>query len=96
VLAGRESLEATGLSPLYLTLLVGHLRDIASDTFLEAYRAALPATATATATEETIDQLLELLIWEKAFYELRYEIRSRPHLVTVPLHSLTRYFLHPR
>ena len=90
VLAGRESLEATGLSPLHLTLLVGHLRDSATDTFLEAYRAALPATA----TEETIAQLLELLIWEKAFYELRYEIRSRPHLVTVPLHSLTRYFLH--
>jgi maltose alpha-D-glucosyltransferase / alpha-amylase len=89
VLAGRESVEATGLSALDLTVLVGHLRDDATATFLAAYRAALPSMA----DETSFARLLELLVWEKAFYELRYEIRSRPHLVTVPLHGLTRYFL---
>jgi maltose alpha-D-glucosyltransferase / alpha-amylase len=89
VLAGRDSVEATGLPALDLTLLVGHLRDDAAASFLGAYRAAHTSRADAASSA----QLLELLIWEKAFYELRYEIRSRPHLVTVPLHSLTRYFL---
>jgi maltose alpha-D-glucosyltransferase / alpha-amylase len=90
VMAGRESVEATGLPALDLTLLVGHLRDEAAASFLTSYRAsARPSEA----DERSSARLLELLIWEKAFYELRYEIRSRPQLVTVPLHSLTRYFL---
>jgi maltose alpha-D-glucosyltransferase / alpha-amylase len=91
VLAARHSVEATALGALDLTLLVGHLRDEATRAFLGAYRKAAEA-ASGSATEAGADALLELLVWEKAFYELRYEIRSRPHLVTVPLHSLTRYF----
>ncbi len=87
--AGSGSLEAAGLGPLDLTLLLGHLRERAGETFLGAYWRTLPPPADPQAHA----RLLELLVWEKAFYELRYEIRSRPFFARIPLHSLARYFL---
>ncbi|MFW6093751.1 MAG: maltose alpha-D-glucosyltransferase [Pseudomonadota bacterium] len=88
--AGSGALESTGLSPLDLTLLLGHLRDTAGSTFLAAYW----DTVRPRMARGAPDQLLELLVWEKALYELRYEIRSRPFFARIPLHGLARYFLH--
>jgi maltose alpha-D-glucosyltransferase/alpha-amylase len=86
--AASESLEPSGLSPLDLTLLQGELRESSCELFLEGYQQVM-----GEAGDLTGRQMLELFLWEKAFYELRYEIRTRPPWVAIPLRSLERYFL---
>ncbi len=88
--AAFQSLEPSGRSPLDLTLRIGELREWACARFLEGYGDA----ATGRRPRST-SALVELFVWEKAFYELRYELRTRPQWAMIPLHGLERYFLAP-
>jgi maltose alpha-D-glucosyltransferase/alpha-amylase len=86
--AASELLEPSGLSPLGLTLLLGELRESASAEFLEGYREVIGEPQWAAARP-----MLEIFVWEKVFYELRYELNTRPQWVGIPLSGLERYFL---
>jgi maltose alpha-D-glucosyltransferase/alpha-amylase len=57
-------------------------------TFVEAYDDVARATGLASAHAEGAG-LLELLLLEKAFYELQYEVDNRPDWVRVPLRGLS-------
>jgi maltose alpha-D-glucosyltransferase/alpha-amylase len=86
--AARATLEPGSRSPLDLTLMTGQLRDAACDAYLTGYR-----DAGAVEWDAASDRLLRLFLWEKALYEVRYELRSRPEWVGIPLIGLERYFL---
>jgi maltose alpha-D-glucosyltransferase/alpha-amylase len=86
--SAAETLEPSGLSPLDLTLSLGELRETACTEFLDGYREIVGGTGWKAAR-----QMLELFLWEKALYELRYELNTRPQWVVIPLHSLERFFL---
>jgi trehalose synthase-fused probable maltokinase len=74
--AGR--LEA--LEPI-VTRWIDHL----SADFLDGYRAAAGGAPFLPAREETFDWLLGLSLLDKAFYELAYELNSRPDWTHIPL-----------
>jgi maltose alpha-D-glucosyltransferase/alpha-amylase len=86
-MAARESLEPTGLSQETLIRVAKELRDSVMDAFLDGYAEHRPEV-----TDTAARQLLELFVWEKALYELRYEIRTRPTWVGVPLYGLASAF----
>jgi len=56
--------------------------------FLEGYMKAMAGSASLPADEDTVAQLLELFLIEKAAYELRYEIANRPDWVEIPMRGL--------
>lgn len=57
--------------------------------FLHAYRETIRGSALLPSKESDIRSLLDLYLLEKAFYELLYELNSRPDWVKIPLMGIT-------
>jgi trehalose synthase-fused probable maltokinase len=64
---------------------VGRWIDHMSADFLEGYRAGAGQAAFLPARTDTFDWLLGLSMLDKAFYELAYELNSRPDWTHIPL-----------
>ena len=60
-----------------------------SDEFLHAYFDTIAGSGLLPSKPETTHALLDLYLIEKAFYELIYELNSRPDWVKIPLMGLT-------
>jgi maltose alpha-D-glucosyltransferase / alpha-amylase len=60
----------------------------ASDTFLEAYLEHVGDCGACPADRDAALRLIDLFTFEKALYEVRYELGSRPDWVHVPLRGL--------
>ncbi|MEO7741811.1 MAG: maltose alpha-D-glucosyltransferase [Usitatibacter sp.] len=80
----RATMESAGV----------HWRDAASKAFLDGYEGPAAAAGLAAPTGAA-GGLLELLILEKALYELAYEIDNRPDWACIPLRGLER-IMQPR
>lgn len=59
-----------------------------SATFLRSYLAAATAAAFLPQTSEELQLLLDVYLLEKALYELRYELNSRPDWIRIPLQGI--------
>jgi maltose alpha-D-glucosyltransferase/alpha-amylase len=59
-------------------------------TFLSAYLAGTREESFVPADDEAFDDLLGVLMLDKALYELQYEINHRPDWVLVPIEGLIR------
>ncbi|HYM49403.1 MAG TPA: maltose alpha-D-glucosyltransferase [Candidatus Limnocylindrales bacterium] len=59
-----------------------------SQAFLAAYRQTVSGATFMNGSEEEIAWLLQVLLLEKALYELRYELNNRPDWVDLPLRGL--------
>ncbi|MDD5627780.1 MAG: maltose alpha-D-glucosyltransferase [Elusimicrobia bacterium] len=64
-------------------------RRVAS-TFLEAYLASARSGSFLPQTDPEIQRLLKAFLFEKACYELGYELDSRPDWVSIPLQGILR------
>ena len=60
----------------------------ATDVFLQSYRAAANAAVFIPPTPEGVMALVRLFLFEKAVYELRYELNNRPDWLRIPLTGL--------
>src|SRR5918994_501769 len=58
--------------------------------FLQAYVATLSGSGLVPSSTDDLSRLLNLFMFEKAFYELRYELNNRPDWVYVPLGAVAR------
>ena len=58
-----------------------------SSLFLKAYRQAM-TDARLLPGENDLRKLLDIFLLDKAFSELQYEIKNRPHWINIPLHGL--------
>ena len=67
--------------------LLREFRRSATDSFLESYREAAGTDPTASPGEGR-GSLLDLMLIEKAAYEVSYEMANRPHWVMIPLRGL--------
>ena len=63
--------------------LLDRFRQESRDSFMAAYRAALNQGADGGA--ELSEPLLDLMLLEKAAYEIGYEVANRPKWLTIPL-----------
>jgi len=70
--------------------LLESFRELASATFLKAYREVLEQAAPRWVPKRAEDDLLELSLIEKAAYEIRYEAANRPTWLGIPLRDLSR------
>jgi predicted trehalose synthase len=52
--------------------------------FVTEYQRALAASDLLPASEATFDAVLGAVELEKALYEVRYELKSRPQMVNIP------------
>jgi maltose alpha-D-glucosyltransferase/alpha-amylase len=59
-----------------------------SAAFLRGYRTAINGAASFPADDTTLARLIEAFTLEKALYELRYELASRPDWVAIPLSAI--------
>ena len=59
----------------------------AAEVFLDGYSEAT-GMSLLEGEQRRFAPLLELFLWDKLFYELRYELRNRPQWLPVPLHGL--------
>jgi maltose alpha-D-glucosyltransferase/alpha-amylase len=56
--------------------------------FVSAYRATVEGSPIVPTDETHFRELLDVLIVEKAAYELEYEVNNRPDFVSVPLSGI--------
>lgn len=81
---GRERPEAlTRLDPWARTW-----HTYASASFLGAYRAAAGHTCFVPADDRAFETLLDVLLLDKALYELLYELNNRPGWLPIPIRSI--------
>ena len=60
-----------------------------SAAFLEAYRNEARQASFLPADEDAFQTLLEAYVFDKAFYELNYEMDNRPDWLRIPLAAIT-------
>jgi maltose alpha-D-glucosyltransferase/alpha-amylase len=60
----------------------------ASGVFVAGYQAATAGLASVPPTGAAFDRLLQLFLIEKALYEMRYELESRPQWTAIPIRGL--------
>ena len=67
-------------------------QDDASTAFIDAYRRAIGRTSVGLAPgdEQRFTSGLNLLVAEKALYEIRYELNNRPEWLPIPLNGIRR------
>jgi len=65
-------------------------RQLAADTFIDAYRKTMADSAVWPADTAAADRMLDFFLIEKALYEIDYEIAHRPDWVRVPLAGILR------
>ena len=58
---------------------------LARSAFLDAYAAAIEGTASHPQDPDQAMRLLDLLLLEKALYEINYEANNRPGWLDIPL-----------
>ena len=63
-------------------------RDLASTAYLERYFACMEGSSILPDDEASTQQLLNLLILEKALYEICYEAANRPAWLSIPLNGV--------
>ncbi|MCL4683714.1 maltose alpha-D-glucosyltransferase [Myxococcota bacterium] len=63
-------------------------RSWVSSSFLRAYLRAVEGTGLVPTDRRQLETLLDVLLLEKAVYELGYELNNRPSWVTIPLRSI--------
>jgi maltose alpha-D-glucosyltransferase/alpha-amylase len=68
-------------------------RDQVSAAFLDAYQVAMAGCRSHPADQNTSRQLLSLFMIEKIFYEVQYELASRPSWVGIPLLGAMTFLL---
>ncbi len=61
-----------------------------TETYLEAYRAAVTDSALWPQDPDEANDLLEFFLLEKAFYEIEYELSNRPDWAAIPLEATLR------
>jgi maltose alpha-D-glucosyltransferase/alpha-amylase len=61
---------------------------LAAGVFVASYRGAIEGLASVPSDLRAFDDMLELFLIEKALYELRYELESRPAWAIIPLRGL--------
>jgi len=59
-----------------------------SSVFSQAYSSAIHGCAAYPDSREAADQLLRLFLFEKALYEVAYELANRPDWVQIPLRGV--------
>jgi len=77
----------------YLQRQVLAWRDQATAAFLESYQQAIAGCPCYPADAEAARQLLALFMTEKIFYELQYELASRPAWVGIPILGAMAFLL---
>jgi maltose alpha-D-glucosyltransferase/alpha-amylase len=60
-----------------------------SGAFLEAYRKEAGQASFLPVDEEAFQTLLEAYVFDKAFYELNYEMDNRPEWLRIPLAAIS-------
>ena len=60
----------------------------ATGVFLAGYKAATVGLPSVAQQEQAFDRLLDLFLIEKALYEMRYELESRPQWTAIPIRGL--------
>jgi maltose alpha-D-glucosyltransferase/alpha-amylase len=65
-----------------------------SSAFLRSYLASAGSASFVPQTTEDLDLQLSTMLLEKALYELRYELNSRPDWVRIPLRGILEV-VHP-
>jgi len=60
-------------------------RDLTAAAFLESYREAAAGCPSVPEDAATFDRLLDLLMLDKAFYEIAYEAAQRPACLAIPV-----------
>jgi maltose alpha-D-glucosyltransferase/alpha-amylase len=68
-------------------------RDLATAAFLDSYQQAIAGCRSYPADPEVARQLLSLFMIEKIFYELQYELASRPAWVGIPILGAMAFLL---
>ncbi|GGF04861.1 alpha-amylase [Aliidongia dinghuensis] len=63
-------------------------RDRATAAFLAAYRGTIAGTACWPADERDADALIELMLIDKALYEIGYELANRPAWLGIPIQGI--------
>ena len=61
-----------------------------TETYLEAYRAAVTGSELWPQDPDEANDLLEFFLLEKAFYEIEYELSNRPDWTVIPLEATLR------
>ena len=61
-----------------------------TETYLEAYRAAVQGSELWPQDPGEANDLLEFFLLEKAFYEIEYELSNRPDWTAIPLEATLR------
>jgi maltose alpha-D-glucosyltransferase/alpha-amylase len=86
VVASSHDVQAEAASRSWLN----HWEHDARDRFLAAYRIAIAASRVPIAPEDDVAfaKVISALETDKAFYEVRYELNSRPDWAWLPLDSL--------
>lgn len=88
--AGMKAAVNSNLDETAQAQRVAELQHHACAAFIRGYQdIELPANGNV----DTLRALVEVFTLEKAFYELRYELTTRPDWVGIPLRSLTAYFI---
>ena len=82
-----------GASPEAAQAVLGAWERNATSAFLGGYRAGVAATASVPADDTAFAALLDLFVFEKALYELRYEMENRPDWIAIPVRGLTELAL---
>jgi maltose alpha-D-glucosyltransferase/alpha-amylase len=67
---------------------VDNWRNLACKVFLEGYEQATRHSPVHPGNPETLSELIDLFMLEKALYEIVYELNNRPDWVSIPLQGL--------
>jgi maltose alpha-D-glucosyltransferase/alpha-amylase len=68
-------------------------RDRSTAAFLDGYRQRIAGTSSYPADEQAAQDLLALLLLEKVFYEIGYELANRPHWLSIPVQGAIDLFV---
>ncbi|HZT71077.1 MAG TPA: putative maltokinase [Terriglobia bacterium] len=67
-----------------------------SAALMRGYKGAAEGCPSYPADPETFRQLLDLLLLEKALYEIRYELANRPSWLRIPVEGILNLLAHPQ
>ncbi|MFK0335477.1 maltose alpha-D-glucosyltransferase [Rhizobium sp. NPDC090275] len=71
-------------------LVIRRFGSAAEKSFLENYTKALSASRELPSDPETVSELLDIFLLEKAAYEIAYEARNRPKWLPIPLFGFSK------
>jgi maltose alpha-D-glucosyltransferase/alpha-amylase len=83
----RSACQRPGERPVLATMTAGWAREM-TGVFLDAYREAAEGSPSYPSSDAQANALIDLFTLEKALYEVRYELASRPEWVAIPVRGL--------